>query len=171
MHDSYPLPPRLLALLQDMPLDELAFTPVPVREPARQQAFILWLALCGCVARAAKAVGKTKAAAYRLRERAGAESFAAAWQRALVWGRGRAVEIGVERALLGEEVPVMYRGRRIDTRRRHDNRLLIAVLNATGATAPDTRSDRDLLRDFQDAVAELERHSVPTENKGFSRPT
>ena len=54
MADSLALPPRLLALLQDMPLEELAFVPVPVRArhdgwtKARQQGFILRLALGGC---------------------------------------------------------------------------------------------------------------------------
>lgn len=98
-----------------MPLEALAFTPVPVRPrrdgwtAARQQGFILRLALAGCVARAAQAVGKTRMSAYRLRGRPGAESFAAAWDTALGWGRGRAVDLGIERALCGEQLPVTYR--------------------------------------------------------------
>ena len=45
MPDSNPLSPRLIAILQDMPLEELAFTPVPVRArhdgwtKVRQQGF------------------------------------------------------------------------------------------------------------------------------------
>jgi hypothetical protein len=31
MADSYPLPPRLQAILEALPLAELAFAPVPVR--------------------------------------------------------------------------------------------------------------------------------------------
>ena len=55
MANSHPLSPRLLAILQDMPLEQLAFVAVPVRArhdgwtKVRQQGFILRLALCGCV--------------------------------------------------------------------------------------------------------------------------
>jgi hypothetical protein len=66
-----------------------AFTPVPVRArkdgwlPQRQVDFIGVLAETGCVAEAARAVGMSRESAYRLRERPGAESFAAAWDAAL----------------------------------------------------------------------------------------
>jgi hypothetical protein len=55
MADSYALSPRLVALLDDMPLEELAFAPVPVKARhdgwtvERQKWFILRLALGGCV--------------------------------------------------------------------------------------------------------------------------
>ena len=177
MDDSYPLPPRLAALLRDMPLEELAFAPVPVRPRsdgwtvARQQGFILRLALGGCVTRAAKAVGKTKMSAYRLRERPGAESFARARDKAIGWGRGWALDLGFERALCGEEMPVTYRGRRIATRQRFDNRLLMAVLNAMDRRELRQVPAGDPVLAFQQALAELERNPAPTENKGFSRPT
>jgi len=166
---AYPLPPRLIALLQDMPLEELAFVPAPVRArrdgwtEARQQGFIVRLALGGCVSWAARAVGKTKASAYRLRERPGAESFAAAWDRALGWGRERTVDLGIERAVCGEDVPVMYRGRRVGTRKRFDNRLLIAVLGAMDRREPRPAPAGDPTLAFQRALAELERHPAPTE--------
>ncbi|MGQ0590366.1 MAG: hypothetical protein ACT4N8_12690 [Sphingosinicella sp.] len=175
MDQPHALPPRLVALLQDMPLEELAFVAVPVRArhdgwtKARQQGFILRLALGGCVTLAAKAVGKTKASAYRLRERPGAESFAAAWDRALGWGRSRAVDLGMERAILGEEVPVMYRGRRVGTRQVHDNRLLIAVLNAIGPLAPDPTPGDDPNLAFRRALDALAPDPAPTEIAGFSR--
>ena len=84
MDQPFAFSPRLVALLRDMPLEELAFIAVPVRArhdgwtKVRQQGFILRLALGGCVTLAAKAVGKTRKSAYRLRERADAASFAAA---------------------------------------------------------------------------------------------
>ena len=177
MDDPYALPPRLVALLQDMPLERLAFTPVPVRPRrdgwtvASQQGFILRLALGATVSLAAKAVGKSKVGAYKLRERPGAESFATAWDKAQGWGRGRALDLGIERALCGEEVPVTYRGRRIGTRQRFDNRLLMAVLNAMDRREPEQRQAEDPTLAFQRALAELERNPAPTENKGFSRPT
>lgn len=143
MADSHPLPPRLLAILQDMPLEALAFTPVPVRArhdgwtPERQQGFILRLALGGCVAVAARGVGKTKASAYRLRERPGAASFAAAWEKALGWGRDRTVDTALEIALCGEKVPVIRNGRCVGIVHRPNDRLMLAVLNAL-----DRRAER-----------------------------
>ena len=73
--------------------DPLTFTPVPGRArhdgwtPERQRPFIGALARCGLVAAAAREVGKTPKSAYRLRERAGAESFCAAWDVAVDQGR------------------------------------------------------------------------------------
>lgn len=163
MADSHPLPPRLIAILQDMPLEELAFTPVPVRArrdgwtPACQQGFILRLALGGCVAWSARAVGKTKASAYRLRERPDAASFAAAWDKAQGWGRDRSVDIGFERALCGEQIPVLYRGRRVATRTKFDNRLLMAVLNAIGSKRPEPKPAEDMNLAYQRALAALDR--------------
>ena len=136
MADSLALPPRLIALLEDMPLEALAFTPVPVRARydgwtvERQRGFILRLALFGCVSVAARGVGMTRKSAYRLRERPGAESFAAAWDRAQGWGQDRTVDVGLERALLGERVPIVRNGRVVGEVRRYDNRLAMAVLNA-----------------------------------------
>ena len=90
----------------------LTFTPVPVRArhdgwtAERQRGFIRRLALCGCVATAARAVGKTKESVYRLRDRPGAESFVAAWETALGWGESHMTDIAIERALEGETVPI-----------------------------------------------------------------
>ena len=178
MTDSYPLPPRLLAVLQDMPLEELAFTPVPVRARhdgwtvMRQKGFILRLALGGCVTVAAKGVGKTRKSAYRLRERPGAESFAAAWDRAMGWGQDRTIDVGLERALLGERVPIVRDGRCVGERLRYDNRLTIAVLNALDRRGAGLGFG-GAARSLDLALAELERQakSVSAENKGFSHPT
>jgi hypothetical protein len=134
MDDSFPLPPRLAAILADLPLDELAFDPVPLKarhdgwSPARQQAFIHRLALIGCVSRAARAVGKSRESAYRLLDRPGAESFASAWAKALGWGKARALDIGIERALFGERRGVYYRGRKVGEQVRFNDGLLIAAM-------------------------------------------
>ena len=136
MADPYALPPRLAALLEDMPLEELAFAPVPVKARHdgwtvdRQKWFILRLALGGCVSVAAKGVGMTAKSAYRLRNRPGAESFAAAWDRAQRWGQDRIVDVGLERSLCGVRVPVVRNGRVVAEVLRYDNRLAMAVLNA-----------------------------------------
>ena len=61
------------------------FTPVPLRyrqdgwTPMRQADFLGRLAETWSVAAAARHVGKSRESAYRLRDKPGAESFAAAW--------------------------------------------------------------------------------------------
>ena len=61
------------------------FTPVPLRyrrdgwTPGRQADFLGRLCETWSVAAAARHVGMTRESAYRLREKPGAESFAAAW--------------------------------------------------------------------------------------------
>ncbi|HET9638577.1 MAG TPA: hypothetical protein VFP12_05155 [Allosphingosinicella sp.] len=143
MDESLRLPPRLAAILEDLPLEELAFTLVPVKTrrdgwtPARQFAFILRLALLGGVSAAARAVGMSRESAYRLREHPGAASFAAAWDKAQGWGRGRAADLGIDRAICGEKREVFYRGRKVGEYVRHDNRLLMAALNLLAPVAPD----------------------------------
>lgn len=175
MADSFPLPPRLLAILDDMPLEELAFTPVAVRArrdgwtKAAQQGFIVRLALGGCVSLAARAVGKTRKSAYRLRERPDAESFAAAWDTAVGWGRDRTLDVALERSLCGEEVPVMRAGRCVGVRHRYDNRLTMAVLNALDRRAASRLSGHDPVEAFERALAAIgQGEPAATENKGFS---
>ena len=66
------------------------FRPVPLRSRAdgwtipRQCGFLAALYLTGSVSAAAREVGMSRASAYRLRERRGAESFAHAWDRVLM---------------------------------------------------------------------------------------
>jgi hypothetical protein len=132
--DPYALPPRLAALLEDLPLDQLAFTPVPVRprrdgwSPQCQRAFILRLALCGSPGAAARAVGKTRRSAYRLRAHEGAESFALAWDKAAQWGQDSRLDFALERAIAGEVRPYYYRGRKCGENIRYSDGLTIAVL-------------------------------------------
>lgn len=159
MDESLRLPPRLAAILEDLPLEELAFTPVPVRArrdgwtPARQLAFILRLALLGGVAAAAKAVGMSRESAYRLRDHPGAASFASAWDKAQGWGRGRAADLGTERAIYGVKRDVFYRGRKVGEQVRHDNRLLIAALNRfQAASVPFDPDPAGTLRRLLDEI-------------------
>ena len=70
---------------QAAPVRAPSFTPVPGRArrdgwtAERQRLFIAALARTGCVGRAAAAAGMSRESAHRLRRRAGAGSFAAAW--------------------------------------------------------------------------------------------
>jgi hypothetical protein len=158
MADSPSLPPRLAAHLHDMPLEELAFSPVPVKPRRdgwtleRQIGFIHRLALIGCVSAAAQGVGKSRESAYRLRQRPGAESFAAAWDKAQGWGRSVVLDLAIQRAIEGEVRPVYYRGRKIDDRVRYDNRLLIATLR----TLPDPTAVDNPSETFQRLLDEID---------------
>jgi hypothetical protein len=179
MAESCALPPRLLALLQDMPIEELAFTPVPVKARhdgwtvERQKWFILRLALGGCVSVAARGVGMTRKSAYRLLDRPGSESFAAAWAKALGWGQDRTLDKSLERSLVGESVPIVRDGRVVGERHRFDNRLAFAVLNALDRRAETRMRGADPAAVFRAAVDSLARDGklTPVERKGFSKPT
>lgn len=67
--------------------------------PDVQRAFVLHLAQTGIVVAAAKRVGKSMEALYKLRARRGAEGFAKAWDEALAWGVMRLEDCAMERAL------------------------------------------------------------------------
>ena len=147
-------PDRFAVLLEDLPLHELAFTPVPVKarhdgwSAERQRGFILRLALAGNVSMAARAVGGTRESIYRLRRHPGAASFNAAWDKALGWGKSRALDLAIERAIAGEVHCVYYRGRKVGEVIRHDNRLLIAALrtlDAAAAPIPDAAAFAQML--------------------------
>lgn len=134
--------------LQPQPLP---FDPVPGRvrhdgwTPERQERFIAALARIGIVGRAAQTVGMSAKSAYGLRQRAGAGSgFVAAWDRALDDARATAIEIGLERSLTGERVPVFYRGRQVGSWIRHDDRLVLATLRASAARSEERRRDGDM---------------------------
>lgn len=83
------------------------FTPAPTRKrhagwtAERQRKFIEHLTLTGCVGEASAIAGFASSSAYRLRDRAGAESFAEAWQAALHLCPTRLGAIGLDRAING----------------------------------------------------------------------
>lgn len=113
--------------------DPLDFTPFTVKRhdgwtPTRQRKFIYHLSRIGIVSAAAKAVGMSRTSAYKLRERPGAESFAAAWDMALEMGHGNADDHAITRAIDGYTVPYFYGGRQRGEIRRYDSRLLLASL-------------------------------------------
>lgn len=95
-----------------------------------QRAFIHELTRIGSVGAAARAVGKTARGAYLLRNKPGAESFAAAWCAALAEGRGHAAQTAIEHALYGKIAPVFRRGRFAGYRVVNNDRLLIAALRS-----------------------------------------
>ncbi len=126
------------------------FRPVPLRartdgwNEARQCEFLSALYVTGSVAAAAKAVHMSKRGAFRLRDRAGAESFAHAWNRVLTPpGVGhfvatkpdfRKVTIETLHSWLetGFVQPVIYRGRMCGIRRKPDKSTLVRLLRRLG---------------------------------------
>ncbi len=131
------------------------FRPVPLRgradgwSEARQCGFLVALYLTGSVAAAARAVGMSRASAYRLREREGAESFAAAWDRVLQPpGSGHLVQPKNEdfrkvtlrelnrRLETGLLQPVIHRGRICAVRRN------LTILRFCGCCGGPTGSSR-----------------------------
>ena len=115
----------------------------------------------------------TRKSAYRLLDRPGSESFAAAWAKALGWGQDRTLDRSLERSLLGEVVPIVRDGRVVGERHRYDNRLTMAVLNALDRRVEGRFGQADpaaVFRAALDALA-LEEKPAATEHKGFSGPT
>ncbi len=86
----------------------LAFAPYLHSAPRRnsitpdlQRRFVATLAVTGIVAQAARSIGRSMEALYKLRARPGAEGFAVAWDEALRWGAERLEDCALERALNG----------------------------------------------------------------------
>lgn len=126
----------------DLP-DSLRFDPVPVRgrrdgwTPDVQRRFILLLAGGAPAREAARRVGRSRSTAYALRERPGAEGFAAAWDAALDLATQRrnlpraGTPSPIGPGIGGLEmmlVPRYYRGRLVGFVQREDRRAALRVL-------------------------------------------
>ena len=139
-----------------------SFTPVKLRSRKDgwsaqiQCAFLAHLYITGSVAAAARSVGRSRASAYNLRARAGAESFAQSWDAILAGSstggpskggsmRRRRRQVPDWRKLTHEELfwraeqgllrPIIYRGRMRSIARKPDNSALFAAVNAIGSGA------------------------------------
>lgn len=113
----------------------LDFEPVPHVAPRRnsitpdlQRAFIAHLAATGIVTEAARHIGKSMEAIYKLRARPGAESFRAAWEAAVDRGVARLEAGALARAIEGEERMVVSAGQCVGTERRHNEALVMFFL-------------------------------------------
>jgi hypothetical protein len=113
------------------------FTPVPMTRarhdgwtPQRQVAFLRALSLTGTVESAARMVAMSRKSAYQLRARAGAESFADAWDIALSSGRARMFDAMMETALNGVTTIKLKLGGSIEIERGPDRRLRTSQLKA-----------------------------------------
>ncbi|KQM19757.1 hypothetical protein ASE49_05065 [Novosphingobium sp. Leaf2] len=130
----------------------LGFTPyehvAPRRNsitPDRQRAFVAALAASGIVTQAARVMGVSVEALYKLRHRQGAQGFAGAWDAAIDRGMMRLEDCALERAIRGEERPVVSQGRVVATYMRHDSALLMFLLRHRRAArfAPVAAPGRD----------------------------
>lgn len=164
---------RLDALSQGPGTDiapHIPFDPVPrLRKrrsgwtEERQRGFIEALAQCGSVRAAAAHVGCSARTAYRLLDADGADSFAAAWDQALNFGRARIESEALERALNGAFVPVYRRGKLVRVEYRRCDKLAIAMLGGqdhrslADSGAVVRRNHRADLRAIDAARAEVER--------------
>lgn len=114
--------------------------------PGRQRAFIAELAASGIVTQAARAIGASLEALYKLRNRKGAEGFAAAWEQALDRGMARLQDCALERAIQGEERPVVGRSGEVVTQwTRYDTGLITFLLRQRR----DRHSSGDSYKDLQ----------------------
>ncbi len=113
----------------------LQFAPVPHKAPrrnsitaARQRAFIAALAATGVVNQAARTIGASLEALYKLRHRPGAEEFALAWDEAVDCAVRRIEDCALARAIEGEERMVVSSGKLIGTEIRHNEALVMFFL-------------------------------------------
>lgn len=125
------------------------FLPVPLRAradgwtPERQAKFVGLLAETGSVADAARRVGMSRESAHRLRRRAGAESFAHAWDTIVAFWKGEKVHHRkitpselFERAHVGEFHILMRRRKFVRAvRKPSTSALLRLVKRMDGAAA------------------------------------
>jgi hypothetical protein len=88
--------------------------------PERQRAFIAMLAATGIVTQAARHIGASLEALYKLRHRPGAEGFSVAWDMAIDRGLTRLEDCAVELAVRGEELPIVSAGKLLGTFRKHN---------------------------------------------------
>jgi len=90
--------------------------------------FLEILAETCSVAQACKAVNMSRQSAYGLRARLNGQPFDLAWEAALELGLQRLAQVGLERALYGVSVPIVYRGEVVGERTCYSDRLLMFMM-------------------------------------------
>lgn len=152
----------------------LAFAPVPHVAPrrnsitaSRQRAFIAALAASGVVAQAARSIGASLEALYKLRHRPGAEGFAAAWDEAVDRGVHRLEDSALARAIEGEERMVVSAGKLVGTERRHNEGLVMFFLRHRRAEryGKEVRPGHPLYERIRAEVLAAEAAAQPSEQE------
>lgn len=145
------------------PEDFRLFTPVPLKRIRRngwtsdkQRAFIMALAELGNISMAARSVGMSPRGAYGLRDRAGAESFAEAWDRALLMGLEHARDLAIQRVVSGIEVPIIRAGKVVGTRMAYQHQLLGPLLRAIRGPSQGTPTEIENRIAYRDRVRDAD---------------
>lgn len=117
----------------DDPLLQFAAVPhvAPRRNsitPSRQREFIAHLAATGIVSEAARHIGASMEALYKLRQKAGGEEFSAAWDAAVDRGVERLEAGALARAIRGEERMVVSGGKHMGSEVRYNESLVMFFL-------------------------------------------
>lgn len=113
----------------------LSFQPYIHKQPRRnsitpdlQRQFIAHLAATGIVTSAARRIGRSMEALYKLRQLEGAEGFAAAWDKAVDRGVQRLEDTALARAIEGEERAIVRNGEIVGYQRHHNEALTMFFL-------------------------------------------
>ena len=118
---------------EDLP-PELQFDPIPTIKrwtgitPQKQRQFIAHLAATGAVGMAARAIGVSTSALYTRRQKPGAESFAAAWDRAVEMGARRVLDTLMEHAIHGTPETLLQGKEVILERRKYNTRSMMWIV-------------------------------------------
>lgn len=163
------------------------FTTAPTRKrhagwtAERQRMFIEHLALTGHVGEACGLVGVASSSAYRLRNRAGAESFARAWDAAVRLAATRLHAIVFDRALNGRVERHYKDGELVMERRIPSDYLLTWLLSRldptqfgspaakahAAATGDPREAARNELPELMAAFEDVSEEDCPTEDIDF----
>lgn len=128
-----PSSPTVAATPAASPDEDTPETPNGPRwTPAKMAAFLRALAATHSVSAAAASVGMSRQSAYKLRARTRGKAFFQAWDKAFHQSYANLPYAALERALNGIEVPVYYKGEKVDSYRRYDERLTVALLRMAG---------------------------------------
>ncbi|WP_338244063.1 hypothetical protein [Aurantiacibacter hainanensis] len=161
---------------EDDPL--LDFAPVPHTAPRRnsitpdrQRRFIAHLAATGIVKQAAKHIGASLEALYKLRQRPGAAEFCRAWDMAVDRGVSRLEDCALARAIEGEERMVVSAGKVLGTERRHNEALVMFFLRQRRADryGPDIGPGHPLYERIRAEVLEEQRANRPSKEEVLAR--
>jgi hypothetical protein len=169
------------------PPEVVEFTPAPTRKQhagwtaERQRKFIDHLSLTGSVGEAAATVGVTSRSAYRLRNKAGAESFARAWDAALSLAATRLAAIAFDRALHGRSERFYKDGELVMERKMPSDYLLTWLLSRldplqfgspsakalASATGDPRESSRNSLPDLTAALSDVSAEDCETDHADY----
>lgn len=96
--------------------------------PDLQRAFVAHLAATGLVTSAARHIGRSMEALYKLKQKPGAKGFARAWDRAVQMGVERLEDTALARAIEGSERKLYRGGELVGTERFHNEALVMFFL-------------------------------------------